>query len=152
MRTFFDPKSDTFFVPPHMTKLDLKRCHFGTLIHYLRPPPSLASSCSSSFHPLAERTKKNDPNTPFVSHLVAGYSTPKGHDPSAEKGLEPQRWCSGHGSGPPGSSSWASFSSSSSAAAAEVEGDGCLLEALRSVDDEIDRAGGADAAAELARF
>jgi len=119
---------------------------------HLRPPPSLASSCSSSFHPLAERTKKNDPNTPFVSHLVAGYSTPKGHDPSAEKGLEPQRWCSGHGSGPPGSSSWASFSSSSSAAAAEVEGDGCLLEALRSVDDEIDRAGGADAAAELARF
>jgi len=119
---------------------------------HLRPPPSLASSCSSSFYPLAERTKKNDPNTPFVSHLVAGYSTPKGHDPSAEKGLEPQRWCSGHGSGPPGSSSWASFSSSSSAAAAEVEGDGCLLEALRSVDDEIDRAGGADAAAELARF
>ena len=43
-------------------------------------------------------------------------------------------------------------SSSSSAAAAEVEGDGCLLEALRAVDDEIDRAGGADAAAELARF
>lgn len=95
--------------------------------------------------------KKNSSNDSGVGGgikvTVAGYSTPNGHDPSAERGLEPQRWCSGHGSGPPGSSSWAS----TAASAAALE-DGCLLEALRAVDDEIDRAGGADAAAALARF
>jgi len=74
-----------------------------------------------------------------VRVTVAGYRTPAGHDPSAEKGLEPERYCVGHGSGPVGSSSlWSASAAPSSSV--EIE-DGCLGEALRALDEQIDRNG-----------